>query len=281
MLIRGHNRAPVAAAVLAAALSVGTSAIAQTAPPQDVPQDVLQLTDGTTLRGRVLELRLFQDATIRLEDGTIRTVAWSAIASGSADIWNLHAAANWRAAVAPAAPPSVPAPMVAPPWGPDDLLRPGPGRVPLRVESDGAPQNVGIGVWGRRREALAVVCTTPCTMYVFPGIFPLYTGGPNVRPTVQPVMVTGAGVTVLAHAGSPMNRALGVAMIPLGAIGMLASVVLMLDPPGPSSSPAVGGLLGLGSVAMIIGGAVMLRNARPGLTYVGPVGEGIGMGARF
>ena len=115
-----------------------------------------------------------------LEDGSTRTVPWSALATGSADIWNLQAAANWRT---PPAPP--PAPSTASEWAPVDLLQPGPGRVPLHVESDGEPQTVGIGAPGRRREPLGVLCTTPCTLYVYPGLFPLYTGGPCGQPYIQ------------------------------------------------------------------------------------------------
>ena len=97
------------------------------------------------------------------------------------------------------------------------------------------------------------------------------------------MIVTRSGANVIAHAGSASARAIGTAFIPLGAIGLAVSAGL-LSANSPSSSgyaPAIGGVLGLGSVALIVSGALMIRSARPGITYVGPMGPGLGVGATF
>ena len=251
--------------MIAASLAASSEGFAQSAAPAP---DVLQLTDGSMLRGRMLELRLYQTATIRLEDGSNRVVPWSQIWSGSADVGGLQSATNQRSAPWSEGSPS----GFAPSGWLEDPLEPRRGTVPLRIESDGAPQHIGMRASALDGEVSAVVCTTPCTLYVRPGMVPFFALGDDGHENSYNVTAMSGGARVLLHAGSPARRTIGIAMIPLGAVGMLAGMMLSATPAPPSvAGMDAGGLLAIGSIAMLIGGVVLLRQGRPGLRSVAPL----------
>jgi hypothetical protein len=225
-------------------------------------------------------MRLFQDVTIQSDDGSIRVVPWSLIANASADATNLQAAANWRADVGLTAPANR---TGANALFPDDLLEPGPGRVQVDVESDGAPQSIGVRAHDRGpfAEEPVVVCTTPCTLYVRPGMLPLFAIGPDDHARDYPIAVTSSGARVVLPAGSTARRAIGIAIIPIGAVGVVAGVILAMCP----TPPTVGGLdagsmLAIGGVVMVVSGGALLRRAQPGVRSVEPLAID-GLGFRF
>ncbi len=84
----------------------------------------------------------------------------------------------------------------------DALLRPAPSRVRVVVESVGPRQPVGTVASGGDASAPRLVCTTPCTLYVPPGPFTLFTGGGDVRAVTTALDVPATGLRLRMRAPS-------------------------------------------------------------------------------
>jgi hypothetical protein len=241
---------------------VATPAFAQSA----TGEDVIVTTDGSILRGHVSELRPGKSATIVLLDGRTRTLAWNEIARSDGPSF----------------------PSAAPPPADDlDPLRPGPGRVPLVVESAGKAQDLslvadGIKVNGFGLSLSARVCRTPCTLYLQPGLYTLLSEGGGLVSARTEVNVGARGGRLRLKAVSSSGRVAGIVLTSLGAAAILAGASTMLVVPfdedivttdisiGEQASfdprPLyIGGGIAMGvGAAMIVTGAVLIAKAKGG-----------------
>ena len=235
-------------------------------------EDVIVTTDGAILRGHVSELRPGKSATIVLLDGRTRTLQWSEIARSEG----------------PSFPDARPA---AQPEEDDRInpLEPGPGRVPLAVESAGKQQSISLHFTGAIRvngwglTVTARICDTPCTMYLPPGSYELLSEADGVVSAVTPVTVPPAGTRVKLKATSSGLRGGGVALVTIGGVAVLVGALVMAFAPlnadiidvtssggtthTDNSTPLlVGGGVTMGvGAAMIIPGAIMLAKAKGGV----------------
>jgi hypothetical protein len=282
--------------VVALVLVPASRAWAQEAEPivvQAAPvPDTVTLNDGSTVAGRIVEVRLFEQVVITRSDGATVTIPWSHVRGFSADRFTMSApnvqpppgtppiliAAEPNPTLPTVAVP-VPVPVAALPLGYDPRV-PGPGRVPLRIHA--ADPNVPVGVAqprfngrGLAREPLAILCNAPCTLYVRPGEFPLWYADPDGRPHAQPVQVVGPWSTAMITPRNPNQRMGGVALTVLGGIGLLAGAfaleidALSFSHSGTADVLAVVGMLaGGGAVA---GGITLIRTARAHVEFSGGV----------
>jgi hypothetical protein len=271
-----RRSAPLSASCTAALLGLAVLATAcparaQQAVPPAGADDVLQLRDGTLLRGQIAERRPDGTTVIVLLTGEVRTIPGEEIASAS------------TVPLAPPPPPAPPAP-VSPAASflttssfdeiEQALRTPGPGRVPLRVESVGREQSVGIALGRVAQPGLPApmattlyreVCQTPCTLHVRPGAFALWTGGNGVASITTQVRVPHDGTRVIMRAPSaavwktaPYVAAVGGAMMMTG--GMILGMSLTET---FRSDLGVGlGITGLavGGVAAITGLVLLSKN---------------------
>src|SRR6185312_14358276 len=162
----------------------------------------------------VSELRPGKSATIVLLDGRTRTLSWSEIAKSEG----------------PSFPDAKPAATEE-----DDRinpLEPGPGRVPLVVESAGAQQSISLHFAGAIRingwgvSVTARICDTPCTMYLAPGAYVLQSEADGVVAARTPVTVSATGARVTLTAPAVGVRGGGVAFIAVGGAPNLAGVLI-------------------------------------------------------
>jgi hypothetical protein len=235
-------------------------------------EDVIITTDGAILRGHVSELRPGKSATIVLLDGRTRTLSWSEIAKSEG--------------------PSFPEARPAATEEDDRInpLEPGPGRVPLVVESAGRQQSISLHFAGAIRingwgvSVTARICDTPCTMYLPPGGYVLQSEADGVVAARTPVTVSTTGGRVKLKAPPSGVRAGGVALVAIGSAAILAGAMTMaMEPifgtvtdysaPGDSTynttsgaNMIVGGgiTMGLGA-AMIVPGAIMIAKTKGGI----------------
>jgi len=236
-------------------------------------EDVIITTDGAILRGHVSELRPGKSATIVLLDGRTRTLSWSEIAKSEG----------------PSFPDAKPAATEE-----DDRinpLEPGPGRVPLVVESAGAQQSISLHFAGAIRingwgvSVTARICDTPCTMYLAPGAYVLQSEADGVVAARTPVTVSSTGARVKLKAPSSGVRAGGVALIAVGSAAILAGAMTMAMQPifgtvtdytttgepttyntSTGANLIIGGGITMGAgAAMIIPGAIMIAKTKGGV----------------
>lgn len=162
------------------------------------PLDTIVLHDGALVRGRVVELVPRERVVIQLATGETRTIDWALVARTEGPSF----------APAPAPAPSAPAPSVV---LTDPLLTPGPGRVPLLVESTGRPIRVGeptgSGSGWSHNTVVSVafgrtVCSTPCTLQVSPGSVPLWLQGEGQRTQLLYATVPSEGGAVRVRPSS-------------------------------------------------------------------------------
>ncbi len=115
------------------------------------------------------------------------------------------------------------------PWSEIAALEPRPGLVPLIVESIGGRVSVGVDMghdlttfrghtWGRMFYSDA--CASPCTLYVLPGPFPLWTGNHGAESTRASISVPSTGIRVRVRRGSAALTALGLAFSMVGLLGV-------------------------------------------------------------
>jgi hypothetical protein len=182
-------------------------------------------------------------------------------------------------------------PGVGTPTGRDEYLTPKPDKVPVVVESEGAPLTVGVqtgggsfygfglangrvGFVGGQSEIHSVLCQTPCTLYARPGYLPLWTGGGSRRALISELYVPTEGMWLRMHAPSIAGFVSGVGLVGVGA-GLLvtAAVVLPLATDADTGQPCYepttcrDGTLVFGGVglAMVVGGAWLLIANRSGV----------------
>jgi hypothetical protein len=205
--------------------------------------DVITLADGTILRGHVTQLKPGDHVELVLLDGRTESIAWSEMTSS----------------VGPSFPCDLP------------YLNPGPGRVPLQVES---PDPLRVSVIGLV-DQVPVCSTTPCTIYVPPGSVSLSAAGDQTDPCPFNVMVPPNGGRVTLHPASMRKRGTGVALLIAGtALGIGGAAIagvgstMTHDPTLPgnkasyedNSTPmyAMGGTLAAAGVGALISGIVLL-----------------------
>jgi hypothetical protein len=237
-------------------------------------EDVIITTDGAILRGHVSELRPGKSATIVLLDGRTRTLTWSEIAKSEGPSFP----ESKRAAAQEAEDEHI------------NPLAPGPGRVPLLVESAGKQQSISlhfadaiqINGWGL--SVTARICDTPCTMYLPPGPYVLQSEAEGVVAARTPVTVSPSGGHVKLKATSSGLRTGGVLLVAFGSAAVLGGALTMAMSPLMTVATTtvsgqqtydgtplvVGGGITMGvGAAMIIPGAIMLAKSKGGLTEEG------------
>jgi hypothetical protein len=210
------------------------------------PETTLLLRDGTRFEGHVLRMERGRRVVLRLdEDGTVRIVPWEQIEdiTGVA-AFMLPQVDEWE-------PPARPLPQ--------------PGWVPLTIESDGDPLDVGphgMGLPpgklspGERAQRVWRMCVTPCTYYVRPGPVRVQTAfsEEGLKLDVPP-----AGLDVKIHPASTGLAVFGGTLLLLGPPIMLASAIYM---PRPGDLKNGAAALGIGT-AMTAVGIVGTLLARP------------------
>ena len=179
-------------------------------------ETTLRLRDGTTFEGHVLRMELGRRVILRLdEDGTVRIVPWEKIE----DITGV--AASMLPEVEEWEPPARPLPQ--------------PGWVPLTIESDGAPLNVGprltvphgwsaMGIRVSPPGPRARMCVTPCTYYVVPGPVRVQTA---LNASELKLDVPPEGLDVKIHPASTGSAVLGFTLWLIGGPLMLAGAIYM------------------------------------------------------
>jgi hypothetical protein len=153
------------------------------------------------------------------------------------------------------------------------FLLPGPGKVPVQLESDGPPLLIGsVTPWS------APLCTTPCTLHLAPGGTPLHLGGPGRLESQTILDVRPDGQRVLLYSYS-RNRvaysALGIAGGSLLALmGAMAFIPTGSDDPsisGVTATKAFGGIaLGIG-VGTLTASLLTIKRTRTGVKRIEPL----------
>jgi hypothetical protein len=164
----------------------------------------------------------------------------------------------------------------------DDYSRPGPGRVPLLVESTGRPQHVGITLaieqQGTGFESTLIMrhrdfCVTPCALYVHPGVFALHATAPGVVETTSRVRVPPWGTR--ANLFAPSSTLQGAATFFAGGalLGGLAGLgMLGLADAFASNELLYTGFITLGvSAVLLIPGIVLFVTNRRGVRALSPL----------
>ena len=238
------------------------------------PEDTIVLRDGTVLRGHVAEMRPGEMVTIVLLTGQSRVIAWEQIARS----------------FGPSFPGSEPQPGNVQAQD-EDYKHPGPGKVPVRVQSSTERQlDVGIVegaisagyialVYGQR------VCLTPCTVFVRPGEVTLHTGGEGLVPVNTSLQVPPGGLDLKFKPASRWGRAGGIMLISLGGALVVAGGTMMglaamdttfnLD--GTTSTSMNTGLMAggggvlAGGIGLVVGGIVLVVKNRGGLVEERPL----------
>jgi hypothetical protein len=203
--------------------------------------DTLTLSDGTVLRGHATELKPGDHVELVLLDGRVQTVAWSEIVASDG--------------------PSFPFDPVAP------FLSPGPGRVPLKIDSS-IDARIGVHPQPDLGGPCVTVCgTTPCTIYVAPGDLRLDVSGAGVVPYSTEVVVPASGARMHLSPGNAAENAAGVRLI-------IASIPLTI---------AGGVLAGVGSTfghqPSFSGTKVTYADDRAPMEGIGGAMVGVGVGA--
>lgn len=249
----------------------------------DPTANLLALRDGSAIRARIADLRPGQYVIVTLPEGN-RTIAWTDIvhAEGPSFPGGYNAGVVYGAAL-----------TVTQTGATTDYLHPEPGRVPLVVESAGPPMQIGesftsgVGnAWGSpmSRPVGRLLCTTPCTLYVWPSTFTLQSTAPGFRTNVVAIPVPQSGLRVRLRASSRgafyggAGAAVGGGFVLLtGASFMIYAAALdgarssYFSTPSPTGFYVAGGVtLGIGVVGIVIGAIVMSAN-RSGLDSSTPL----------
>lgn len=234
-----------------------------TAEPGD---NQFNLRDGSTVRGRVVELHPGQFVIVALRDSVPRTLAWTDI---------LHAEG-------PSFPGGYTATLYAPAMGGgatierEDYLHPGGDRVPLVIESPEVVQEisetyttgVGQGWGGASRPMGRALCITPCTLYVPPSRFMITSRGRGLRTYSSQIEVPPGGVRVRLYAPSAGRFYASLGLIGGGAMFMLSGGAIALVGAMSSSFATYGSFSTVSSIgaAYEIAGGVMAAAGAAALT---------------
>jgi hypothetical protein len=195
---------------------------------------------------------------------TVSLILTSASATARAQSARDVAAADASPAPEPAADPASAAAA---------LRRPGPGRVPVQVDSTNGPLLVGTDVPIPNLAGVPLsiprdVCITPCTLFLAPGLQRIRYHGGGASRLVSPVDVPESGLHLQLRAPSVGIGAAAVTFGAFGAAGLLTGGVtvlfgvtahhdaMMADPLLHSVDPS-GTLLLAGGVTMAAGAALL------------------------
>ncbi len=260
-------------------------------------ENQFNLRDGSTVRGRVLELHPSQFVTVATHDGATRTLAWIDI---------LHAEG-------PSFPGGYTTTMYAPAMSGgatierEDYLHPGADRVPLVIESPEVPQQIsetyttGIGQgWGGVSRPMGrAMCLTPCTLYVPPSRFMITSRGHGLRTYSSVIEVPPGGVRVRLYSppaarfygGLGLLGGGGLFMVTGGVLALMGAMYASFPSYGSGSSSTLaslgaayeiaGGVIAGAGAAALITGIVVLATGRYGVESrlpVGAVGPQVGVG---
>jgi hypothetical protein len=148
----------------------------------------------------------------------------------------------------------------------------------LVVESEGAPQSLGVaGESGR-------MCTTPCTLWVAPGVVPLVAAGDGLRSSVTRVLVPPDGLEVHLRAPTTSRFARGFLLVVLGSAAVVAGTVLVSVGESGSRVPhalLAGELTMAGGVLITGGGIVTLSLNQAGVGWQRTLGADQGTQSRW
>lgn len=261
---------------LVCSVVVGSSVMARA---EEQPLDTVVTQDGALVRGRVVELVPQQRIVLQTATGETRTIEWAQVARTDGPSF---------------APIGAPAPVAVPTAVPtaivvsDPLLTPGPGRVPLLVESTGRelrvgePTGSGTG-YGTNNTVISVqmgrtVCSTPCTLHVAPGSVPLWVQGegqrtqllyPNVPPEggavrVRPSSAWGRFGGVLLFSTGLMAAGGGGTLLYFGVNNRVREASAYVDRPD-NGMIGGGAALTVASVPLLVGGILLLYKNRGGI----------------
>ena len=255
--------------------------------------DALTLRDGAILRGHVAEIHPNQSITIVLITGEKRVVAWSDFVNGVGPSFPVD-----LTVVPPDAPPSqAPGPIVPPPPpppssqyygvenGPEPLLQPGPGRVPLIIESATASTvhvSIPVGVINVYNYSITSnrrLCDSPCTLFVPSGRAFEFNSAANGISYDTQVDVPWRGVRVQMRTPSRARLLGGVWMLSGGlALGILGAGLIaiggsqmhfndmnMLVHEDDASWKTGGGILIGAGGGLLVGGIIMLSTNPRGI----------------
>ncbi len=224
------------------------------------PDALVELRDGSVVRGWIAERRVDGSLVLVLPSREVHTVAANLIVQ----LTDPRSPIPIARPVAPAVDPSALATTIATP-----------DRVPLRVESVSEPQQVGIS-GGQYTETVGrtiittdvrdPLCMTPCTLWVRPGPFSLWAGGEGIVSTHDGVVVTSRGLRVRVRRGLSVARDLGRMLMWMSiasfGVGMIVTAI------GTSTRDAAlpaGIALIVGGNAGIAGGVTMQYANGPGI----------------
>ncbi len=149
-----------------------------------------------------------------------------------------------------------------------DYHRPAPGRVTLDLASAGTPQTVVLlrrslpGATyadGRPRPwSGSATCTTPCRVFVPPGVLFLRARGVNIRSVELDLEVPPNGAAITLRAPSPALYNLGTGFVAIGSTVLLATMVVAAVRQGVSSTTEGTGLDADAALAAVgVGGALL------------------------
>ncbi|HZS39613.1 MAG TPA: hypothetical protein VFF06_22430 [Polyangia bacterium] len=244
-------------------------------------EDVIELRDGTILRGRVTELRPGDHVEIVLLDGRSQMVQWGEIVSSVGPSFPQQ-----RRQLA------------------DRYLQPSPGREPVIVESTGPSLTVGVltlrpmigqetqttddGVnleqltmdW-QSRSGIVVCTATPCRIYAPPGELMIQSSGPGILGSTVGVTVEPGGVRVKLRAPTVLARRHAGALFGASLAGVVGGPILLGLGAAFSADRATtgdaniyyglgGALLGVGAI-LAVTGIVLLAINRPGIASIEPL----------
>ena len=156
------------------------------------------------------------------------------------------------------------------------LLRPGPGRARVEIESNGDQQTIGIPIglvyqqqWDYVRRA--ELCTTPCTLYLAPGAYDLYSSGPGVVSATGHYVVPADGARFRLHARWEGWTATGGVAFGGGMIATIYGWIRFGQDFSVSNSLAPGiVLVGLGAV-LVTGALIAYYRLPTGVASVQPL----------
>jgi hypothetical protein len=234
--------------------------------------DAVTLRDGAILRGHVAEIRPNQSVTIVLLTGETRVVRWSDFVAGSGPSFP-----GTTLAPPPQQPAIGPPQLIyeSPTYPEQAFLKPGPGRVPLMVESaTGKKIFVGVPIggttvigFGMSATAHRRLCDGPCTLYVPTGNFTFNTTANDVSYDTD-VDVGPRGVRLKMRTPSRGRSFGGIAMVSSGgALGIIGGTLLAFGGGRSDENSwygAGGALLGVG-VGLLAGGIYLLATNTRGI----------------
>ena len=251
-------------------------AYGQTAPWAQEP-DVVILRDGTRIEGRAVDVRLGEQATVRLPSGELRVVLWADVQTARGPSFEPPAGRRPPDAPTTATTPTLPSEHPdAPRETAARYLTVRPGTFPVILVADGEPLMISAIVESRALDPnldpvpdpgdpimpmftsrlfgptlppspsispirTQYLCTTPCTLYLVPGRATIHVGGIGRVESVQTIDVPlgGRRVTLYSSSSAVFGAAVGLTL--LGAAASAAgSLALIADWTGNSGS--VGGL---------------------------------------